>query len=133
MTLTLQINTYVKNRVEAPTTHGERVWEGAEAWGISCLAATIVVTMHTDKEPFWRLPLWKPGQNKGKNIILQLGLQCNILWLGLTLYHTHNYYMIGLRPLTWQIYIDSRAGKGHKPSVHTADPPPALFLCSSNT
>lgn len=85
-------------------------------------------TMHTDKEPFWRLPLWKPGQNKGKNSILQLGLQCNILWLGLTLYHTHNYYMIGLRPLTWQIYIDSRAGKGHKPSVHTADPPPALYV-----
>ncbi|MPC38819.1 hypothetical protein E2C01_032335 [Portunus trituberculatus] len=27
--------------------------------------------------------------------------------------------MIGLRPLTWQIYIDSRTGRGYTPSVHT--------------
>lgn len=32
--------------------------------------------------------------------------------------HSHN-YMIGLRPLTWQIYIDSRTGRGYTPSVHT--------------
>lgn len=75
----MQINIYVKNRVEAPTTLGERVSDGAEAWGTNSLAVTIVLCTVTKSPSEGYLC---GNQDRTKVIIAYHNRDCNLTFYG---------------------------------------------------